>query len=174
MERGEVDLGNGDSVVLDPLPVQRPHPPLWVAAFGPKALAQAGRLGLSYLASPIETGETLAENYRHHGDAASAAGHEPLQTVPLMRTIFISANRRQVRALRERMSMEAENARRSVEGASIDDWGIVGDKQFVRDRISEYRERFGVSPPDCDPDENCRRRRGVGQEVTGYGSESRR
>ena len=26
--------------MLDPLPVQKPHPPIWVAAFGPLALKQ--------------------------------------------------------------------------------------------------------------------------------------
>ena len=45
--RGEpVALTEGaEPVIVAPLPVQQPHPPIWVAAFGPKALAQAGRLG---------------------------------------------------------------------------------------------------------------------------------
>ena len=47
--------GGEGEVVLSPLPVQQPHPPVWVAAFGPKALAQAGGLGLPYLASPMES-----------------------------------------------------------------------------------------------------------------------
>ena len=36
------------------MPLQKPHPPIWVAAFGPKALQQAGTLGFPYLASPME------------------------------------------------------------------------------------------------------------------------
>ncbi|CAN0597913.1 unnamed protein product, partial [Laminaria digitata] len=35
----EVDADK-DPIEIHPLPVQRPHPELWVAAFGPKALAQ--------------------------------------------------------------------------------------------------------------------------------------
>ncbi|HJP35748.1 MAG TPA: LLM class flavin-dependent oxidoreductase, partial [Gammaproteobacteria bacterium] len=50
-----LDDDANSGVIVDPLPVQRPHPPIWVAAFGPKALARAGRLVLPYLASPIET-----------------------------------------------------------------------------------------------------------------------
>ena len=42
---------------------KRPHPPLLVAAFGPKGLAQAARRGLPYLASPLETLDALAHNY---------------------------------------------------------------------------------------------------------------
>ncbi len=33
--------GNDKPIFLAPLPVQRPHPPIWVAAFGPLALKQA-------------------------------------------------------------------------------------------------------------------------------------
>ena len=133
------------SIVLDPLPLQRPHPPLWVAAFGPKALAQAGRLGLPYLASPVETLDTLEANYQRHEDAASAGGHSPVDTVPIMRTIFLSANRRQVSRVRERIEAEAQKSGRLAQGAAVDDWSIVGDKHFVRDRVNEYRERLGVS-----------------------------
>lgn len=135
----------GTSVVLDPLPVQRPHPPLWVAAFGPKALAQAGRLGLPYLASPVETLDTLAANYQRHGDAAAAVGHPVADTVPIMRTIFMSSNRRQVGEVRERIGVEALKSGRLAQDAAVDDWSIVGDEQFVRDRITEYRERLGVN-----------------------------
>ena len=55
--RGEAVSLHADgsaAVTVMPRPVQQPHPPIWVAAFGPKALAQVGRLGLPYLASPIE------------------------------------------------------------------------------------------------------------------------
>jgi alkanesulfonate monooxygenase SsuD/methylene tetrahydromethanopterin reductase-like flavin-dependent oxidoreductase (luciferase family) len=55
----------GAPSVLAPRPVQQPHPPIWVAAFGPKALEQAGRLAFPYLASPIES-EAIRENFRAH------------------------------------------------------------------------------------------------------------
>lgn len=145
--RGDpVALDDGETTVtLDPLPVQRPHPPLWVAAFGPKALAQAGRLGLPYLASPVETLETLEANYRRHGEAAVEAGHAPEDTVPVMRTVFVSSSRSETRELLERMTLEAERSGRLAPGAEAHEWTIVGDDHFVRDRIVEYRERLGLN-----------------------------
>ncbi|GIS97567.1 MAG: hypothetical protein CM1200mP24_08510 [Gammaproteobacteria bacterium] len=43
--------GSSKPVTISPLPFQKPYPPIWVAAFGPKALRQAGMLGMPYLAS---------------------------------------------------------------------------------------------------------------------------
>lgn len=131
----------GDSVVLHPLPVQRPHPPLWVAAFGPKALAQAGRLGLPYLASPMETMAVLEVNYQRHRAAASAAGHADIETVPIMRTVFVTPDGSLATQVRDRL--ERDTAR--VNADSVDDWSIVGEASFVRDKISEYAERLNVS-----------------------------
>ena len=72
---GEPILENGNERVrLEPRPVQEPHPPLWVAAFGPKGLAQAGRLGLPYLASPVEPLFRLIDNYRLHREALERPG----------------------------------------------------------------------------------------------------
>lgn len=142
-----VPIGGGDEdrVVLDPLPVQQPHPPLWVAAFGPKALAQAGRLGLPYLASPVETMLTLAANYARHAEAAKAAGHASVETVPVMRTVFLTDSVREADAVRERIQNEMATTGRLPPDAKADDWTIIGDRAMVTDRIAEYRERLGVS-----------------------------
>ncbi len=141
-----VSLREGDEpVTLDPLPVQKPHPPIWVAAFGPKALAQAGRLGLPYLASPVESLATLETNYARHTLAAIEAGHAELKTVPIMRTVFVAKNSAESNALRERVHQEAQKSGRLEEDASIDDWSIVGDEAYVRDKFAEYQERLGVS-----------------------------
>ena len=50
---------------LTPMPVQQPHPPLWVGALGPKAVDRAARLGCHYLG----VGDTSAydEALRRHG-----------------------------------------------------------------------------------------------------------
>lgn len=134
-----------DQVVLDPLPVQKPHPPIWVAAFGPKALAQAGRLGLPYLASPMETMDTLQGNYARHAEAAAAAGHQSIETIPIMRTVFLAKSTRQGEEIRARVHGQAQESGRLAEGASVDDWTIIGDAALVADRVAEYRERLNVS-----------------------------
>ena len=152
--RGEpVTVGEGDAseqIVLDPLPVQQPHPPLWVAAFGPKALAQAGRLGFPYLASPVESLSSLEANYAQHAEAAESAGKPEVKTVPVMRTVFVAQSRRQGESLREQVLAQARAtpsvARKADEPAdAADDWCIVGEAGYVRDRIAEYRERLKVT-----------------------------
>ncbi len=140
-----VGEAGGQTIVLNPLPVQRPHPPLWVAAFGPKALAQAGRLGLPYLASPMETLETLEANYARHAAAAAEAGHTAIRTVPVMRTVFLTRSAARAARLRERIHAEAKRSGRLREGAAVEEWAIIGDRSLVRDRIQEYREKLAVS-----------------------------
>jgi len=137
--------GQEDQVVLDPLPVQKPHPPIWVAAFGPKALAQAGRLGLPYLASPMETMDTLQRNYARHAQAAAEAGHQDIEITPIMRTVFLASSTRQGEEIRARVHNQAQESGRLAEGASVDDWTIIGDAALVADRVAEYREQLNVS-----------------------------
>jgi alkanesulfonate monooxygenase SsuD/methylene tetrahydromethanopterin reductase-like flavin-dependent oxidoreductase (luciferase family) len=152
--RGEpVVVGEGEEceeIVLDPLPVQQPHPPLWVAAFGPLALAQAGRLGFPYLASPVESLSSLQSNYAKHAEAAQSAGKPEVTTVPIMRTVFVAENRRQGERLRDQVLAQARAtpsiARNSAESnTEADDWCIVGEAGYVRDRIAEYRERLKIT-----------------------------
>jgi alkanesulfonate monooxygenase SsuD/methylene tetrahydromethanopterin reductase-like flavin-dependent oxidoreductase (luciferase family) len=138
---------------LAPEPVQRPHPPIWVAAFGPKALAQAGTLGLPYLASPMESLPTLEANYRRHRDACRAASRPLPDVVPVMRTVFVSDSAQEIAAVRAVLARQLEEMRRPEAAGSvlravpedIDDWAIVGDRARVRDEIARYRECLGMT-----------------------------
>lgn len=142
----------GEPVVLSPLPVQRPHPPIWASAFGPKALAQAGRLGLPYLASPIEPWPRLVANYAAHREAVEAA-HGPRELeVPVMRTLFAHRDVRvcaRVAAGLERQAAALASAGSAVirraASAGLEDWALVGEPARVADGIARYREQLGVT-----------------------------
>ncbi len=131
---------DGSSAVRgDPPPIQHPPPPIWVAAFGPKALAQAGRLGLPYLASPIETFDDLVKNYGRYDAAVSEAGHAPMNTRPFMRTVFVSKDKDTLAVLRE--NLRTTKLPRGLETSKdIDAWTIIGEPAYVEDKLAQYAE----------------------------------
>ena len=50
-----------DGLPIQPKPVQRPHPPLWIGGTAPKALARAVRLGDAFMGAGSSTTATFAE-----------------------------------------------------------------------------------------------------------------
>ena len=144
------NVGVGDTKTsIAPLPHQKPHPPIWVAAFGPLALKQAGSLGCPYIASPMETVERLQTNLEIHGQACRKADLAVPEDVPIMRTIYCSKDPKQVAEVRSRLELESGRAVRDTDDAekaiSIDDWSIVGEPSFVRDVVNRYQEELGVT-----------------------------
>lgn len=135
---------NSAAVNVEPRPVQTPHPPIWVAAFGPKALKQCGRLGLPYLASPIDTFEDLKKNYARYDEAVAEAGHEPVTVRPIMRTIFMSEDRTLVDGLKDRLT-KVNLPRGLKTPPEVDDWAIVGTPDEVCERVAVYREALDIS-----------------------------
>lgn len=144
--RGEpiAESEDGEPVHLAPLPLQRPHPPIWVAAFGPLALRQVGSLGLPYLASPIESLDTLEQNYQRFHQAVDEAGQAPVDTIPVMRTVFITESHSLAREVRDTLQRAVPPAMRD-KAAGIEDWAVVGERSYARDRLNEYIERLGVT-----------------------------
>lgn len=131
-------------LTLDPRPFQSPYPPVWVAAFGPLAIKQAGSLGLPYLASPVETIDKLIDNYQSHGRHANERGHPPIVTVPVMRTLFASESRSELMGVRNSLRATAAHTMRD-EAAEIDDWTIVGEPGYIEDRLADYVEKLGMT-----------------------------
>ncbi len=144
------DVGEGETATLiAPLPVQKPHPPIWVAAFGPLALKQAGSLGYPYLASPMETIDRLRQNLVSHGQACVDAGLTVPQDVPIMRTVFCSVNHNDIARVRERLNAETANLTRDSanrkRAVTVDDWSIVGEPNFVHETVHRYQEELGIT-----------------------------
>jgi alkanesulfonate monooxygenase SsuD/methylene tetrahydromethanopterin reductase-like flavin-dependent oxidoreductase (luciferase family) len=135
----------GEPLRLDPLPVQRPHPPVWVAAFGPKALVQAGSFGFPYLASPVESLDALERNHAEHRRASLAAGHPPPVEVPVMRTVFVTGSAAETAALRDRVQAETPRSGRLAPAGDVEGWTLIGEASYVREGVSEYRARLGVT-----------------------------
>lgn len=141
---GEGD--SGEAIVLAPLPVQQPHPPIWVAAFGPKALAQAGRLGLPYLASPMEALAVLRENYQAHADACVAEGKQPPREIPVMRGVFVSRENAKIKAVRNLLAGQNPVAGLSSTTTANNAAGaLVGDPVEITDVVRRYRSELGMT-----------------------------
>lgn len=132
-------------------PVQRPHPPLVVAAFGEKGLRQAARRGLPYLASPLETLPRLVENqavWRAHlaGPLDPAA-----PAAPVMRTVHVAADDAEARRVRRALAEQHASVGRGAPAALLraaegrpEDRVVVGTREAVVDGLARYRERLGM------------------------------
>ncbi len=145
------DVLDGD-VSVWPRPLQQPHPPIWVAAFGPKALRQAGGLGLPYLASPMESFAALARNYACHAEACQQANVPVPGVVPVMRTVFVSSDAGRLARVRAALAAQVESLRAQADAAmrarmpdGVDEWSIVGTPDEALARIEAYRRELGMT-----------------------------
>jgi alkanesulfonate monooxygenase SsuD/methylene tetrahydromethanopterin reductase-like flavin-dependent oxidoreductase (luciferase family) len=142
--QGQALLIDDHSAILSPLPHQKPYPPIWVAAFGPLALKQAGRLGLPYLASPVETLDTLKRNYSLHQETMEQAGHTKNIAIPIMRTVFVSDKKDLISKAKQALN-NAPGHQMRLKDTAIEDWTIIGDAKYVHDKIQEYQESLGMT-----------------------------
>ncbi len=133
-----------------PAPVQRPHPPLLVAAFGRKGLLQAARRGLPYLASPLETLDTLAENHAYHREHLVGELDTPLR-VPVIRTVHVARDDMDAERVIEAMRLESRQISRALPAAlarasegDVEERVIVGTASRVEDTLASYREQIGM------------------------------
>jgi alkanesulfonate monooxygenase SsuD/methylene tetrahydromethanopterin reductase-like flavin-dependent oxidoreductase (luciferase family) len=141
-------------------PLQRPHPPLLVAAFGRKGLLQAASRGLPYLASPLESLATLEENYAFHRDHLPEPAEAGALPVAVIRTVHVAAD--DAERLRVLEALHAESARlRSALGRGSatgrpagalaraaagdpEERVLVGTADQVLERLADYRARIGL------------------------------
>ncbi len=87
-------------VTVRPRPLQRPHPPIWLAALSEPTYEKAGRLGLNLLCSPVFGGslEYARDHIAAYREALERAGHDPAaREVGALVMVYVSETQEQAR-----------------------------------------------------------------------------
>jgi len=141
-------------------PVQKPHPPIWIAANNDEAIVRAGRLGCAWFLNPHATLTTLERQIKLYQEALAGAGRSMPSELPIIKEMHIAKTREE--AIRV--------ARPYLEGKyqAYADWGqdkalpgqesfripfedlakdrfILGNVEDVIQQIEEHRRRLGIN-----------------------------
>jgi probable F420-dependent oxidoreductase len=96
---------NFDSIHVTPKPFQRPRPPLWIGAFGPKSIARAGRLADGWTMAPfLDPIENIKSQVSIYRDSAAAAGKKPY--ISLFRDGWLASSREEAERVFGRLWIE--------------------------------------------------------------------
>ena len=137
---------------LDPPPVQRPHPPIWVGGRQPAAQRRAGRFGdvwMPYMVSPGSFGRSLTQVR----EFAAAAGRPP---GPVRGALFIwgSVDPDGGRARAEAVRFVSQIYQQDFEPLA-DRYLLHGDPDTVLARLAEYQAAGAdtlIFSPACAPE----------------------
>ncbi len=126
------------------LPVQRPHPPIWIAANGDGMVRRIARHGETWYLNPHAPFETLARQVELYRTVRAEHGHQPADTLPMSRETFVAPTREQAVA----------TARPYLEGKyrAYAAWGqdkaLPGEEDFTARFEDLAAGRFVVGSPD--------------------------
>jgi probable F420-dependent oxidoreductase len=91
---------------LEPKPLARPHPPIWIGGWGEITLRRAATLADNWIPGPTAELPRLLRGKRQFLDNRAAAGRrEPITEWPLTRDVIIADTDAQARELAERHIM---------------------------------------------------------------------
>jgi probable F420-dependent oxidoreductase len=142
-----------EGVSIDPKPVQKGGPPIWIGGRSDAALARAGRQGdgwVSYVVTPERYAQSL-DKIR----AAAAAHGRSLDGFATAHLTFITVGRDYERA---RAGWVARLSQRYAQdfGPLVDRYGVVGTPEQCGERLEAFRAagcRHFVLNPICEPPE---------------------
>lgn len=173
--RGDFHTFEGIEVL--PKPLQRPHPPVWLAASSPGAIAWAASAGHSILMDPHSSHSDIGAKYAAYREGLAAAGH-PVEgrVIPMARMVAVAPTDEEAREIALRgarwtVSSMSDPARRgysrSIRPASsartaerdprsrveryVDDVVIHGTPERVAERIRALQEEVGLHYLLCAP-----------------------
>jgi probable F420-dependent oxidoreductase len=149
---------------LEPKPLTKPHPPVWIGGWGEKTLKRAATLADNWIPGPTADLKRLLDGKRQFLENRRAAGRtEPLTEWPLTRDVIIADTDAQARALAEKHIMVAYRKeyaggwRHPFIDASIatdldrlmEDRFIIGGPAQCVGQIRRFVERYGMTHLIC-------------------------
>ncbi len=87
-----------DGAAMEPKPLQKPHPPIWIGASQPAALRRAVRLGDGFFGAGSTTTAQFAQQVRIVGEALEESGRDPA-TFQIAKRVYVAVGDEPRRAL---------------------------------------------------------------------------
>jgi probable F420-dependent oxidoreductase len=144
---------NFEGVSIDPKPIQKPGPPIWLGGRSDAALARAGRQGDGWV-SYVVTAERYAQSLGKIRAAADAVGRT-LDAFTMAHLTFITvgsdyegARKRWVERLSKRYAQDF--------GPLADKYGVIGRPADCAEQLERFRAAgcsYFIMSPICPPEE---------------------
>jgi alkanesulfonate monooxygenase SsuD/methylene tetrahydromethanopterin reductase-like flavin-dependent oxidoreductase (luciferase family) len=165
-----------DGVEVIPKPIQRPHPPIRLAANSPETFVYAGEHGYRIFAGgPVNPFPVLGDRLKLYDDALKKAGHQrPDDWLAGLLLVFAGRDRASVRTIvepslrnyfnsvlqviepqsnlpihHEDFEKLRERLRAMQYETAESIMGAYGEPEYIADKIAELRERFGFDRLVC-------------------------
>jgi alkanesulfonate monooxygenase SsuD/methylene tetrahydromethanopterin reductase-like flavin-dependent oxidoreductase (luciferase family) len=158
-----------DDVEVLPKPLQRPYPPVWLAASSEGAIEWAASRGFSILMDPHSSAAELGRKRRFYGERLAAAGHaEAGRDIPMARLVAIAKDAEKAAVVAEngarwivdsylgaqhRPVMEGSFTPAGVDPVAryLDEVILHGTPESVTDAILRLRDEIGLGYLLCAP-----------------------
>ena len=125
-------------------PFQKPYPPIWVAANHDNAIRRAGRWGYPWMINPHATMSMIADQIPLYYEALFAAGRHDPGVLPLVREMYVAADRE--------TAFEQSRPYLASKYAAYASWGqdkaLPGEEDFTSPYAELARDRFVLGAPD--------------------------
>jgi alkanesulfonate monooxygenase SsuD/methylene tetrahydromethanopterin reductase-like flavin-dependent oxidoreductase (luciferase family) len=141
-------------------PVQRPRPPIWLAANTDAGVRRAAQLGDAWLMNPHTTGAALQRQLALFHDARRAAGRPAAREIPLLRECclaptagealaaggpFLDAKYGAYRRWEQDKALPEDDQWSAAFDELAHDRFLLGDPARARDEIARYRDLLGIT-----------------------------
>ncbi|HZU90443.1 MAG TPA: LLM class flavin-dependent oxidoreductase [Stellaceae bacterium] len=135
-----------DDVTATALPVQKPHPPIWVAANSDAAVRRAARLGDTWFINPHATAATIRRQMALYRAERERLGKPFPQTLPMVREIFCAKD--------SAAALELAGPYLAEKYRTYAAWGqdavLPGNESFRQSLDALRQDRFVLgSPEEC-------------------------
>lgn len=124
-------------------PVQKPHPPIWMAANADAAVARAGRLGYPWLINPHAALPTITRQVDLYNQELAKAGHARPSENPITLELHVAPTREQ--------AVDIARPYLASKYAAYAEWGqdkvLPGDESFRIAFEELARDRFVLGSP---------------------------
>jgi luciferase family oxidoreductase group 1 len=151
-----------EDIEVLPKPVQKPHPPVWLAASSPESVERAAAAGFSILMDPHSSHDQIGEKRALYARTLAAHGHSPEgREFPTARMIAIAPTDREAEAVARAGAEWTIGSYARVPGTPtepsaaieryVNDVVIHGSPERVVDQIQSLRERIGLDYLMCAP-----------------------